>query len=337
MKTIAFFNNKGGVGKTTLVYHLAWMFSELGMDVIAADFDPQANLTSAFLSEERVEEIWSDGARSILAAVQPLQDHLGDIKAPYVEQIDRIALLPGDLALNAFEDRLAEAWPRCLEDTPSTAGDAFRVMSAFRRVIETAGEISGAKIALIDVGPNLGALNRAALIASDYVVMPIGADLFSLRGLANLGPKLRDWREGWRKRRLNPNAPKGLPLPEGRMESIGYVVLQHAVWRADRPAKAYQRWIDRMPATYRNAVLGQVPDQRTAEQDENRLATLKHYRSLMPLAQEARKPIFALKPADGAIGSMVEAVQNARQDFESLAMRIARVCGFEMLLEGNAE
>lgn len=30
MKTIAFFNNKGGVGKTTLVYHLAWMFSRMG-------------------------------------------------------------------------------------------------------------------------------------------------------------------------------------------------------------------------------------------------------------------------------------------------------------------
>ena len=37
MKTIAFFNNKGGVGKTTLVYHLAWMY---------ADLDPQANLTA---------------------------------------------------------------------------------------------------------------------------------------------------------------------------------------------------------------------------------------------------------------------------------------------------
>jgi chromosome partitioning protein len=332
MKTIAFFNNKGGVGKTTLVYHLAWMFSDLGLEVIAADLDPQSNLTSAFLSEERVSELWSDGEKSILAAVQPLQDHLGDIQSPYVERIERIGLLPGDLALNAFEDRLAEAWPRCLEDTPSTAGDAFRVMSAFRRLIEHAGNATHAQIALIDVGPNLGALNRAALIASDYVVMPIGADLFSLRGLANLGPKLREWREGWHKRLLNPNVPKGLLLPEGRMESIGYVVLQHAVWRADRPAKAYQRWIDRMPATYRTAVLGQTADNRTAEQDDNRLATLKHYRSLMPLAQEARKPIFALKPADGAIGSMVEAVQNARDDFQALAIRVAKVCGFERLL-----
>ena len=45
---IAFFNNKGGVGKTSLVYHLAWMYFDLGLRVIAADLDPQANLTSAF-------------------------------------------------------------------------------------------------------------------------------------------------------------------------------------------------------------------------------------------------------------------------------------------------
>lgn len=45
---IAFFNNKGGVGKTSLVYHIAWMLSELGWNVLAADLNPQANLTGAF-------------------------------------------------------------------------------------------------------------------------------------------------------------------------------------------------------------------------------------------------------------------------------------------------
>jgi cellulose biosynthesis protein BcsQ len=52
---IAFFNNKGGVGKTSLVYHLAWMYLDLGLKVIAADLDPQANLTAAFLDEDRLE------------------------------------------------------------------------------------------------------------------------------------------------------------------------------------------------------------------------------------------------------------------------------------------
>ena len=49
MKTLAFFNNKGGVGKTSLVYHLAWMFADHGIPVLAADLDPQANLTAMFL------------------------------------------------------------------------------------------------------------------------------------------------------------------------------------------------------------------------------------------------------------------------------------------------
>ena len=48
MKTVAFFNNKGGVGKTSLVYHLAWMFEHLGVRAIAVDLDPQSNLTSVF-------------------------------------------------------------------------------------------------------------------------------------------------------------------------------------------------------------------------------------------------------------------------------------------------
>ncbi len=37
MKSIIFFNNKGGVGKTTTVYHVAWMLSELGIKTIAVD------------------------------------------------------------------------------------------------------------------------------------------------------------------------------------------------------------------------------------------------------------------------------------------------------------
>ena len=54
MKSITFFNNKGGVGKTSLIYHLAWMFAERGIKVLAVDLDPQANLTSMFLVSLRL-------------------------------------------------------------------------------------------------------------------------------------------------------------------------------------------------------------------------------------------------------------------------------------------
>ena len=51
---LTFFNNKGGVGKTSLSYHLAWMLSDIGYQVLACDLDPQANLTSMFINEKRL-------------------------------------------------------------------------------------------------------------------------------------------------------------------------------------------------------------------------------------------------------------------------------------------
>jgi chromosome partitioning protein len=62
---------------------------------------------------------------------------------------------------------------------------------------------------------------------------------------------------------------------------------------------------------------------RTVDSDPLCLATLKNYRSLMPLAQEARKPMFFLKPADGAIGGHAQAVHDCYKDFSKLAKQIA--------------
>ncbi len=81
---LTFFNNKGGVGKTSLVYHLSWIFSEMGKKVVAIDLDPQANLTSAFLPEEKLEELWDaelilPKATTIYRCVQPLME-VGDIQ-----------------------------------------------------------------------------------------------------------------------------------------------------------------------------------------------------------------------------------------------------------------
>lgn len=328
MKTVAFFNNKGGVGKTTLVYHLAWMYQELGLNVVALDLDPQANLTAAFLPEEHLERIWRDRRhpQTILGVVQPLLDHLGDLHEPDLARItEHLSLLPGDLGLSLFEDRLGAAWPACLDDKPPVAHDAFRVITAFYRAAERSARDRGADLVLIDVGPSLGALNRAALVASDHVVLPLGADLYSLQGLRNVGAVLIEWRKGWRKR-LQEHVPRDLVVPSGDMEPIGYVVLQHAV-RMDRPVKAYQAWVDRIPGVYHHEILGEPEEMVLPDPDPHRLASLKHYRSLMPMAQSARKPMFLLRPADGAIGGHAQAVQDCYYDFMVLALRIADACG----------
>jgi cellulose biosynthesis protein BcsQ len=324
MKTIGFFNNKGGVGKTSLVYHVAWMLSELSLRVIAADLDPQANLTSMFLEEEQLEVIWEATQRpTIYGAVSPQFRGIGDILVPFVEEVrDNLGLLVGDLQLSRLEDALSDAWPRCANGEERS----FRVMSAFARTIASAGTQFQADVALIDVGPNLGALNRTVLLGCDFVVVPLGADLFSLQGLRNMGPTLRSWRGTWKESRAK-NPDPTIALPMGDMVPAGYVVMRHSV-QAGRPARAFGRWMARIPSAYQHDILGEdSPAADRVEEDPQCLAVLKDYRSLMPLAQEARKPMFQLRPADGAFGGHQKAVQECGVDFRRLARRIMKACG----------
>lgn len=321
-QVVTFFNNKGGVGKTSLAYHVAWMLAELGHRVVAADLDPQANLTSAFLDEEQIESLWPlTGQRpTIWGAIRPFQEGSGPIAdipvIPTPE--DRLALLPGDLALSSFEDDLSSEWSHCLDGRPR----AFRVMSAFFTVLVRAADEYQADFVLVDVGPTLGAINRAALVASNHVVIPVAPDLFSLQGLRNLGPTLRTWRSGWHER-LDKAPDSVRPLPLGEMNVLGYVVLGHGV-RLDRPVKAYLRWIEQIPNEFRRSVLNQDGAMAPSVSDDQYcLSQLKHYHSLVPLGQEARKPIFALKPADGAFGGHAQAALRAYEDFRQLANTIA--------------
>lgn len=320
---ITFFNNKGGVGKTSLVYHVAWMLAESGREVMVADLDPQANLTAAFLSEKELEVLWDgtgEEGNTIARCLAPLT-RTGDIRPPGLRKIlPSLSFLPGDLALSGFEDTLSAEWPNCRGNEDGLYR-AFRVETAFWQVLQKGADTSGAELILVDVGPSLGAINRAALIATDFVVVPLGADLFSRQGLRNLGPTLRSWREVWAKARENWKDPE-FELPSGSMKPIGYI-LQQYIERSSRPVQAYARWTEEMPSEYAIHVLNKKKRSNVSlEDDPNCIATIRHYRSLVPLGQQVRKPIFNLTPADGAIGSHAASAKRARADFQQLSKKI---------------
>ena len=319
MKTIAFFNNKGGVGKTTLVYHLAHMLPRLGYRTLAVDLDPQANLTTAFFDEERLEQLWDADTGTIMACVEPILEGTGDARPAVPQRITQdLWVIAGNLGLSRFEDRLSEAWPKGYNNDQA----ALRTTSAFFRLIAQVGASMEAAAVLVDVGPNLGAINRAALLAADFLVIPLAADLYSLQGLKNLGPTVRTWRQQWRQVRSLVSTT--IDLPEASMEPAGYIVLQHAV-RLDRPVRAYAKWLARIPTVYRQMVLG-LPGNDAAGSDEHCLASLRNFRSLMPMAQDSRKPMFDLRPADGAIGSHARLAQVCAQEFADLTKRLAKRC-----------
>ena len=316
MKTLAFFNNKGGVGKTSLAYHVSWMLRELDYNVLAVDLDPQANLTGMFMNESALEEI-SEKKKTVFYALKPLFEGTGDIKKAEVFTADEgLKLLPGDLNISLYEGDFADSWSKCLDKKQRD----FRVTSAFYRLIKAAGEEMSAEWAVIDMGPNLGAVNRAVLIASDYLILPLGPDLFSFQGLKNVGKFLNNWKKEWSERKKKGEEAKlDFSLPEGGMQPVGYIMMRHSI-RHNRPVKAYQKWMDKMPGAYEKYVLreNEMESQKKKPQnplltdlnfemeskkssvlenkDRRLLAHLKDYRSLMPMAQDKNKPMFSLKP-----------------------------------------
>lgn len=325
MKTIAFFNSKSGVGKTWLVYHLAWMFADRGLKVVAVDLDPQAKLSSFFLEEDRLIKLWPDGEhpQSLLGAVKPFMAGATDIAAPHVEEIaDNIGLVAGDLGLAVFEDNLAEAWSRSVEGDQA----AFQIATLFSRVITQAARMREAGLVLIDVGSNLSAVTRAAMIAAEFVVAPLLPDLFCLQSLRTLGSALRRWREQW-SASCAKNPESIANFSANRMQPVGYL-MQLPAMRLDRPSYAYGPAITGVPGVYRESVLGEAAKNAPAvSTDPYALPLLRHYIGLKDMAAEAHKPMFFLTPADGAFGSHAVLRVDCYRDYKALAMKIAERCG----------
>lgn len=323
MRTIAFFSAIEGAAKANLVYHLAWMFQELGVGVVVMDLDPQARLTAAFLDEGQREQLWPEGShpRTISGMVEPLRLRLGDVGEPHLEPVGpKLHLIPGDLELLRFEERLASAWSMSLTHDE----DAFRVLSAFYRLAEKAARARKADVVLLDVGVGLDALSRAALVASDWVVLPLAAELISLRSLRILGPTIEHWRRSWESRGEADQGPF-LASPKRSMQPAGYVLVPSSMPHA-RPRGVKERAASRIADAFRRYCLSAGSEVDDPARADHLLADIPSYQSLVQLARDTRKPMFFLKPADGALGSMAQAVASCYLDFKALADRLLEIC-----------
>ena len=175
MKTIAFINNKGGVGKSssvqTVAYHIA---KNLGKRVLVVDIDPQGNTTLVFSETDLLDMLrrkeglippGSDG----LSVEDTLTDASLDIRKCICPTIhDHLDLLPAFPTLAAVEDRLKSD-----VRTPQQ----FRLKNQLDKVA------ADYDFCLIDCGPSLSILNINALVASDEVFVPTLVDSGSLWGV----------------------------------------------------------------------------------------------------------------------------------------------------------
>lgn len=309
---VAFFSPKGGQGRTTLVHHLAWMLSDLGARVVAADLDHQSSLTQHFLGPERAAALGT--GETILGS---LRSFVEGRRAPEEVHLvlpgGEVALLAGDIGILEMEPALDDAW-RC-----SMTGDEQAVagLTALRRLLQDAADQHSARVVLVDLAPSGGIINRAVFAAADHFVFPVVPDLLTVRSLRWIGQQMDRWREEWRPRR---RALEGtVSSPEDGPAALGYVVRMLRMY-AGRPVGAQQQALAQIPAEFERWIAkSHRTEQRSIADDEHCLGVLSPFNSLFQIAAEANKPAFHLTPADGAVGSVMTAVQRARTELQSLA------------------
>ena len=317
MKTIAFFNHKGGVGKTTLLFNVAVAIGELNKRVVVVDADAQANVTGLALTEEQYTSAL-DADETIWAAFNPLVSGAGDFRKVTPRNIrDNVWLLPGDIRVSNFEAICPVGW------TEALAGEVrgFRVTSSFFRLLQACDEILRPDVILIDLGPNVNALNRNVLIAADGFVVPLAPDLFSIMALPSVGKSIKTWVTQWRTACTNKPAELDLNLPRGQPIPLGYLSQQFSTYRK-APSTAFQKWLRRFPDAYREGVrkpLEEVGIPTPA--GEYSIGSLKNFGALIPTAQDNNKAIFELSGRE-AYGAQYTTAQESRLTFVDIGNTI---------------
>jgi len=160
MRTVAFANQKGGVGKTTTAVNTSVVLARRGLRVLLVDLDPQGNSTSSLGQDKST----LDGSiHDVLVDQAPLNE----IVIPAVR--DNLDLLPATSTLAAAEVELVST---------------DRRERHLHRSLREAG--TDYDLAIIDCPPSLGLLTVNGLTAADHVVIPIQCEFLALEGVSQL-------------------------------------------------------------------------------------------------------------------------------------------------------
>ena len=304
--TVSFFNNKGGVGKTTLACNFAAYASRIGHSVTVIDCDPQANATQLLLPIDKWESIYTSRdkgkSETVLEPLKNIRD--GDSKIsdsiPLIESPRfGVNVLPGHPALAQVEDIISRAWGdfRTREDGNGGA----------RRTLWTRhlSELIDSDLIVFDMSPSLGALNRSVLIGSDFFVTPVEADLFSLYALENIGDWLSAWTtkfeqysEQYEHEDVFQDLQRALHIRNGW---VGYTVQQYVSRTSAgivRNIKSYDQFKNQIPER-----ANRLKDLKSPYMTKSEIGVVPNMFAMIPMAQTAHSPISELKMEDGLRGA----------------------------------
>lgn len=327
MKSIAMFNNKGGVGKTTLLCNLASYFKlVLNKTVLVIDADPQCNTTTYALDDDKFMDVYYHRRKfTVNDIVLPLKTKGAFIEKEKIVPIKSrgfgFDLIAGSPKLAMSEDFLSGDW----KDIKASEIRGIRSNMLFFDLLR---KCSNYDYIFIDMGPSLGAINRAILLACDYFITPMSSDLFSILALENIGLSLTEWRSRFNSTLadLKPQDVEGL---EGMkrvcsIKFLGYVFQQY-ITKTNNGSKeivhAYEEILVQMPQKIdEHLVKGINPC--TRRKIEYCIGSIPNFYSLIPMSQSSHKPVYKLLNSDGVVGAHYQKVKEYSELMDNIAKHV---------------
>ena len=327
MKAIAIFNNKGGVGKTTLLCNLAaYLQTKKGKKILVIDADPQCNTTTYVLDEDQFYDVYyqeQPRCFTIADIIPPLEDGSGYLQEYEATRSNHFGfdVIPGNPRFAACEDFLASEW----KDVKSSDLRGIKSTMLFTHFLTLCNEYD---YVFFDMGPSLGAINRSILLACDYFITPMSSDVFSLLALGNIGESIVSWGNAFNKgiAELDSNKKAALRNMRGncQIKFLGYVEQQYitkSVGGTARAVRAYDEILKKIPEEIEARIIKPINEGIQAGIDY-KVGSIPNYYSLVPMSQTAHKPIFELTNNDGVVGAHYQKVKDYGILMEVISERI---------------
>jgi cellulose biosynthesis protein BcsQ len=337
-KKICFFNHKGGVSKTTNVFHVGWMLAELGHKVLLVDADPQCNLTGLLLSEGSIdafEKHYVDNPEvNLKSGLQPVFEGalrpLEAVNPLPIRGREGLYLLPGHLTLSEYEITLT------LSHELSGSVHALKnVPGAASALIDLTARVIDADFVLIDLNPSLSSINQNLFLSCDGFIIPNSPDYFSQMAIRSLSRILPLWSHWLDRAVAHPALQDATYKLKGSKPKFLGTIIQNYRLRNAKPTQGFQSQIESVFEAVEQSLFPALADAGMVleEGKYNTALGLPHrghclglipdFNTMSTKSHSSSVPVFAIDDSMLGAGNVLHQNQAKREEFHQSYKSIA--------------